>query len=374
MFRRCCSTAFAALFLCSCDPATVGAMKWNAEQRAALSSVAVPTAAVDRSGYFKPIGRSDVQAPIVNTGSGSFGQGAAVNAGVALVFEVVSGIEQSNFEKRYGAAIDSLAATVPGDLDRRVTRAVTDQLGKHSFFRGKVTPASGNRLTVEIDRYGFVRTGSSGDDTLVTPTLSGTWSLTLASGKTLARHPFSVASPVYRKTVTDFAGDRALAHRAFDEAAATLANVIVANLNHRLGDQADAGAESFAAPVRRNHSPALLADVSPPELPRSTRYRFKQGYNSFISQPTTRFVIDGHTLKIAATANGGILYVMKPASPLTGTRLSVDTAEYRAVRDALAARKIGIANHANVAGFGAKIGFIMELDGDGWSALQGYRK
>jgi hypothetical protein len=366
--------ALAAALCCSCDPATVGAVKWNAEQRAALSSLAIPTASVDGSGYFKPIGRSDVRAPIIQTGSGSFGQGAAVNAGAALVFEVASSIEQSHFEKKYGAAIDGVAGGVPGDLDRRITGALADRIGKHPFFRGKVSPASGNRLVVELDHYGFVRVANRGDDILVTPTLSGSWSLTLANGKALARHAFSVASPAYRQTVTEFAKDRALTRRAFDEAAATLANVIVASLNQRLGGATDASGESYAAPVGRTRSPERLPDLYPADLMKSPRYPFSHGFNRFISQPIAPFVIDGHELKIAATPKGGMLYVMEPPSPLTGSRLSVDSAAHRALRDALAARGVGIARHANVVAFGKPIGFVLELDGDGWSALQGYRK
>ncbi len=372
-FRNIFVPSLLVLGLSSCDPATVGAMKWNAEQRTALSTVSVPTASVDRSGYFTPMGGSNVQAPIVQTGGG-FAQGAAVNAGVALIFEVASGIEQKNFENKYGAAIQGVGANVPGDLDRRVSRALSEQLGKHTFFRGKVTNSSANRLTVTINRYGFVRSGSKGGETLVAPTLYGTWELKLASGKSLARQQFAAASPAHQKTVADFANNRALTHKAFDEAANAVANVVVADLNRRLGDQADHTTRAFSPRAEKNQAPVQLADVNPIELPRNDRYGFKQGFNRFVSQPNAEFLIDGHKLKIAATGNGGILFVMKPVSPLTGTRLSVDSAEYRSVRAALAAGGVGISSQANVASLGVKTGFIVELDGDGWSVLQKYRK
>jgi len=362
-----------ALGLSSCDPATVGAMKWNADQRAALSTISVPTASVDRSGYFTPMGGSNVQAPIVQTGGG-FAQGAAVNAGVAIIFEVASGIEQKNFESKYGTAIQSVGANVPGDLDRRVSRSLADQLGRHGFFRGKVTNSSANRLTVTIEKYGFVRSASKGGETLVAPTLYGTWELTLASGKSIARQQFAAASPAHQRTVTEFANNRDLTHKAFGEATTAVANVVVADINRRLGDQADHTTRAFAARSEKNQEPVQLADVNPVELPRNNRYGFKQGFNSFTSQPNAEFMVDGHKLKIAATGNGGILFVMKPISPLTGTRLSVDSAEYRSVRAALAAGGVGISNQANVASFGVKTGFIIELDGDGWSVLQKYRK
>lgn len=362
-----------ALGLTSCDPATVGAMKWNADQRAALSTISVPTASVDRSGYFNPMGGSNVQAPIVQTGGG-FGQGAAVNAGVAIIFEVASGIEQNNFENKYGAGFQGVSANVPGDIDRRVSRSLADQLGRHGFFRGKVTNSSPNRLTVKINKYGLVRSSSKGGETLVAPTLYGTWELTLASGKSIARQNFAAAGAAYQRTVTDFANNRDLTHKAFDEAAAAVANVVVADINRRLGDQADHTTRAFAPRADKNQAPTQLADVNPIELPRNDRYGFKHGFNKFISQPNAEFMIDGHKLKIAATGNGGILFVMKPVSPLTGTRLSVDSAEYRSVRAALAAGGVGISSQANVSSIGVKTGFIIELDGDGWSVLQKYRK
>lgn len=360
-----------ALTFSSCDPATLGVAKWNSEQRAALSSLSVPTASVNRSGYFKPIGRGDAQAPIVNPGGG-FAQGAAVNAGTAFIFEVASSIEQKNFENKYGPAIDSVAMNVPGDLDQRISRSLAERIGKHAFFKGKVSNSSGNRLWVKVDRYGFVRTSSQGGDTLVAPSLYGTWELTLSSGQSLAHERFAAASPVYRKTIADFANNRALTQNAFEEAASSLANVIVANLNQHLGDQADDHAESFATRAGKNREPEQLADINPVQLPSSSRYHFKHGFNYLTSQPTAEFVINSQKLKIAASANGGMLYVVKPVSAFGGNRLSVDSTEYHALRSALANGGIGIAHQANVSSFGIKTGFILELDGDGWAALQKY--
>ena len=273
-----------------------------------------------------------------------------------------------------GAGFQAVGANVPGDLDRRVSRSLADQLGRHGFFRGKVTNSSPNRLSVTINKYGFVRSSSKGGETLVAPTLYGTWELTLASGKSIARQNFAAASAAYQRTVTDFANNRDLTQKAFDEAATAVANVVVADINRRLGDQADHTTRAFAPRADKNQAPTQLADVNPIELPRNDRYGFKHGFNKFISQPNAEFMIDGHKLKIAATGNGGILFVMKPVSPLTGTRLSVDSAEYRSVRAALAAGGVGISSQANVSSIGVKTGFIIELDGDGWSVLQKYRK
>jgi len=350
-----------ALFLMSCAPS-----RWTEAQRASLSSLAVaPT--VQSSAYGKPLGSDNVQAPVVVTGGGSFGSGAAVGAGAQLVVEIGAAIQQNMFESRYADAIAKAPATVPADLSSRIRQSVGKSLAAQPFFKGKVRDNSPNRFQVIVDNYRYVRTGKQNGEILVSPSFYGRFELISAAGEKLLAQPFASASSSYQRPLPEFVRDKQLATKAFDEAIDGIARQAVNAVNAKLGEQALAATESPTATFKPGGKPVQLQPVDGITATCSHPYKLTQSCNLF-SGASRSITVGGQKLKIAASADGKVVLI-RSASLLDLKVSTSGSPQYDAVRAALNRANLHILRQRDMVISGSPVGFFLELDGDGYSVL-----
>ncbi len=350
-----------ALFLMSCAPS-----RWTEAQRASLSFLAVAPS-VPSSAYGKPLGSDNVQAPVVVTGGGSFGSGAAAGAGAQLVVEIGAAIQQNMFESRYADAIAKAPATVPADLSSRIRQSVGKSLAAQPFFKGKVRDNSPNRFHVNVENYRYVRAGKANGEVLVTPTFYGRFELTNATGEKLLAQPFASASSSYQRPLSEFVRDKQLATKAFDEAIDGIARQAVNAVNAKLGEQALAATESPTATSKPGGKPVQLQPVDGITATCSHPYKLTQSCNLF-SGASRSITVGGQKLKIAGSADGKVLLI-RSASLLDLKVSTSGSPQYDAVRAALNRANLHILRQRDMVTSGSPVGFFLELDGDGYSVL-----
>ncbi|GAA5482833.1 hypothetical protein Hsar01_02057 [Haloferula sargassicola] len=330
---------------------------------------------VKADAYQKPRGHEGAQAPLVVMPGAGFSTGAGVNAGVSLLAEGVNAVQQSNFEKKYAAAFDRVAKSVPGNVGTLVTKEVEPRLKKHPFFGPRVKSVSPNRIEVTITRHGFVRCGKRGSEVLVSPSIYGSWRLASTGGAS-AYGSIAAASPNFQKTLDEFAANPASIREGYRAAAVLAAESIMAELDKKAGSGGRASTPAPATGYAKasGSSPERLADLplSPPQP--IQQLGFTRGYNRFINQPTQKYRIGETEYKIAATPNGGTLFVMLPSTTAGGNKTSLGDSHYRTVRAFLQSKNIRIARERQVKAFFMPTGYILELTGDGYAALAPYRQ
>jgi len=203
----------AFLLAASCAP------KWDAAQKAALSSVSVPAPVIAGDAYKKPVGKmAGGPAPVVVVPGAGFGAGAVGNGLGQLIVEGIGAAQQSMYENKHADAMSRISNTVPGDLSERIRKSVTKELSTNSFFRGKVRDGSPNRLVVSINSYGYVRTTKVDGNILMAPQIFGSFELIDANGKSLLKQNLIGIAAAKGRPLEDFANDRKLASAAFDDA------------------------------------------------------------------------------------------------------------------------------------------------------------
>jgi hypothetical protein len=221
-----------ALLLSSC-----GASRWSEAEKASLNSLAIAPVPMASGAYDSPVG-SRKYVPEVPEVAVQYGAVpvAAGGLGAHLIVEIGAAIQQQAFERRYASAIAKASGTVPNDLAIRIRKAVSENLGTVPHFRGKIRSDSPNRFIVIVDKYRYVHAGKMGDETLVTPSLSGRFELVRADGKKLLTTKFEAPATSIQKPITAFAGDRVLASKAFDQAIVNLALQAAEAVGQKLGE------------------------------------------------------------------------------------------------------------------------------------------
>ncbi|HEY8932495.1 MAG TPA: hypothetical protein VIM44_04195 [Rariglobus sp.] len=353
-----CSAAFA---MGSCAPA-----RWNDAQRASLTSLAVAPA-IPAHAYGTPLGSDNIQAPVMVAGGGSFASGAAAGAGAQLVVEIGAVVQQKMFESRYADAIAKAPGTVPADLSSRIRQSVGKSLSAQPFFKGRIRDNSPNRLYVIVENYRYVRSGKENGEVLVTPSFYGRFELTNAAGEKLLAQPFAAGAPNYRRPLPDFARDKQLATKAFDEAIEGIARQAVNAVNAKLGEQALATTESPAAAPKPGGKPVQLQPVSGITATCNEPYKLTQSCNLF-SGPSRSITVGGQKLKIAGSADGRVILI-RSASLLDLNVTTSGSPQYDAVRQALNRSNLHILRQRDMVTSGSPVGFFLELDGDGYSVL-----
>lgn len=229
-------SAVAALVLSSCG----GSSRWSEAEKASLDSLAVPPASMSSGAYDAPVGnrKYDPDIPFVPgmPGQGGAIGGAAAVLGPQLIVEIGAAFQQQAFERRYADAIAKVPATVPRDLPVRIRKAVSGNLGTVPHFHGKIRSNSPHRFLITVEKYRYVHAGKAGDETLVTPSLSGRFELIRADGMKLLSTKFDAPATSIQKPITAFANDRVLASKAFDQAVANLALQAAEAVGQKLGE------------------------------------------------------------------------------------------------------------------------------------------
>lgn len=211
------------------------AQKWDSAQKAALTTIAVPSPAIAGDAYQKPIGKMPTApvATVVVPPGGSFATGAVGGAIGQLIVEGIGAAQQSMYEKANAEAISRVSGTIPRDLSERIRKAVAKELDSNTFFRGRVRDASENRLVVKVDSYGYVRTCKIEGKIHMSPQFAGSFELTDAGGKSLLKQVFTGGAASESHPLEDFANNPKLAAAAFDAAIAYLASQISTAVNHK---------------------------------------------------------------------------------------------------------------------------------------------
>ncbi|RYD61348.1 MAG: hypothetical protein EOP83_17245 [Verrucomicrobiaceae bacterium] len=235
--------AVVALVLSSCGGVS---SRWSEAEKASLESLAVSPVSMGSGAYSSPVGnrkyRPDMPVPVSGVvpapGNAVAGALGAVGAelGPRLIVEIGAAFQQSAFEKRYADAISKVSRTVPQDLPVRIHKAVSNNLGTLPHFRGKIRNSSPHRFVIIVEKYRYVHAGKAGDETLVTPSLSGRFEIIRADGKKLLSTPFDAPATSIQKPITAFANDSALASRAFDQAISNLALQAAEAVGQKLGE------------------------------------------------------------------------------------------------------------------------------------------
>lgn len=348
------------VLLASCAPS-----RWTDAQRASLSSLAVAPS-VAANAYGKPLGSDNVQAPFVTAGS-DFATGAAAGAGAQLIVEIGAAVQQNLFESRYAEAITKAPATVPVDLSSRIRQSVGKSLAAQPFFKGRIRDNSPNRFQVVVENYRYVRAGKANGEVLMTPAFYGRFDLTSANGEKLLTQPFASASTSYQRPLPEFIRDKQLATKAFDEAIDGIARQAVNAVNAKLGEQALAATESPAATPRPGGKPVQLQPVDGITATCSHPYKLTQSCNIF-SGPSRSITVGGQKLKIAGSTDGKVILI-RSSSLLDLNVTTSGSPQYEAVRQALNRANLHIIRQRDMVTSGSPIGFFLELDGDGYSAL-----
>jgi len=348
-------------FLVSC-----GAGRWTEEEKAGLSSLALPPASIATDAYASPIGSDRVSAPYMTSPGSDFATGAAVGAAAQLVVEIAAAVQQEMFEKRYADAIARAPGAIPGDLSLRIRRTLAKSFGAQPFFKGRIRDDSPNRFTVILENYRYVRAGKEGDEVLVTPVLFGRFELTNASGKKLLAKDFTAPASKNAHPLTVFASNKPIAAKAFDSAIANLALQAVIAVNAKLGE---AGQAALApASSAGGAAPEQLANVNGATATCKNPYPLTQSCNLW-SGAGRAVTVGGEKLKIAGSADGRIVLVrgarLIPQAPVSST----GSVQYEAVKRALRSSGVGILRQRDMVSAGTTVGFFLELDGDGYSVL-----
>jgi hypothetical protein len=353
--------SFAAATLASC-----GSARWTPAQRSSIDSLAV-SPSIPSSAYGKPLGSDNVQAPVMVTGGGSFGSGAAAGAGAQLIVEIGAAVQQKMFESRYADAIAKSPGTVPVDLSSRIRQSVSKGLAAQPFLKGKIRDNSPNRFQVVVENYRYVRAGKANGEVLMTPTFYGRFELTNAAGEKLLAQNFAAAAAGYQRPLPDFVRDKQLATKAFDEAIDGIARQAVNAVNAKLGEQALATTESPTAISKPGGKPIQLQPVDGITATCSQPYKLTQSCNIF-SGASRLITVGGQKLKIAGSADGRVILI-RSASLLDLNVTTSGSSQYEAVRQALNRANLHIVRQRDMVTSGSPVGFFLELDGDGYSAL-----
>jgi len=354
------------LFLTSC-----GASRWSEAQKASLTSVAIPPVSIAANAYDKPIGNQQYSAPYITAPVGSgFAGGAIAGAASQLVVEIAAAAEQKSFESRYADAISKAPGTIPGDLSGRVRKTVAGSIGSLPHFQGKVGDSSPNRLIVTVEKYRYVRAGANGDETLMAPSLSGKYDLVGANGSKLLSRNFNASATSTYRTMNEFARDRALASKAFDEAAAEVARQIGEAVGEKLGETPGAPvvATGGRAAATKPGTPYQLSNVSGATATCSNPYPLTQSCNIW-SGASRRIDVGSQKLKIAGSADGKIILIRDAAILPKNSVSSRGSAQYDAVKSALQASGVHILKQRDMVSAGKTVGFFLETDGNAYGAL-----
>jgi hypothetical protein len=225
-----------SILLTSCGNST---SRWSEAEKSSLSSLAVLPASFVTDAYDSPVGsRMHAPTPQILPAQGGFAGALGAGVGSLLIVEIGSAIQQQAFESRYSEAIARASQTVPRDLPTRIRKAVSEDLGTLPHFRNRIRENSPNRFTITVERFRYVHAGKSGDETLVTPSLSGRFKIVGADGRQLLDTPFEAPATTISKPITAFASDPMLSSRAFDEAVANLALQAAMSVGDKLGETA----------------------------------------------------------------------------------------------------------------------------------------
>jgi len=349
-----------ALLLASCAPS-----RWTDAQRASLTSLGV-SPSIAANAYGTPAASDNVQAPIVTTGGG-FATGAAAGAGAQLIVEIGAAVQQKMFESRYADAIAKAPGSVPADLASRVHQSVGKGLAAQPFLKGKIRDNSPNRFQVIVENYRYVRAGKANGEVLMTPAFYGRFELTSATGEKLLAQPFASASASYQRPLPEFIRDKQLATKAFDEAINGIARQAVNAVNAKLGEQALAATESPVAAPKPGGKPIQLQSVSGITATCNEPYKLTRSCNIFTG-PSRSITVGGQKLKIAGSADGRVVLI-RSASLLDLNVTTSGSPQYEAVRVALNRANLHILRQRDMVTSGSPVGFFLELDGDGYSAL-----
>ncbi|MFD0892687.1 hypothetical protein KBB96_14785 [Luteolibacter ambystomatis] len=220
--------AVASLVLSSCA-------QWTESQKAKLSTVAVTQVQVAKDAYQSPLGAQDVQVHYYGqVGNGSFGQGAAVGAILALGSEIAEAIQQKMFESKYADAIAKAPQNLPTDLGKRAQTAFATNLAQQPFFRGKIQSSSPNYVSLSIEHYRYVRSGKADGEVLVRPVITGNLKVTAAGEKLLDTQVVGDAGS-HTYPLTHFASNPKATSQAFDEAVQNLTISAIRALDAKTG-------------------------------------------------------------------------------------------------------------------------------------------
>jgi hypothetical protein len=139
--------SYVCLSLVSCQT------KWTAQQKASLSSLSIPTPAVQASGYSKPqVQSAESQGATMNVSQSAFGL-----AGVLVSAAIMQG-SQASYAAKNKDAFTQIENITPKNKIAAITQtAVTKRVSSLPFFAGKITPNSANTLNVKITQFGLMR-------------------------------------------------------------------------------------------------------------------------------------------------------------------------------------------------------------------------
>jgi len=209
--------------------------QWNEAQKSKLSTVAIAPVGMTAGAYRKPVGAQNIQVQVTGqVGNGSFGQGAAAGALIALGTEIAEAIQQKMFDSRYAVAIAAAPKTLPQDLGKRTQTALNRKVGMSPFFHGRLQPVSPNRMELVIKEYCYVRSGKVGGEIVVRPVIVGQFEVTTPDEK-LLDVPVAGIATNHAAPITRFAADASFTSQAFDEAVANLAVGVANQLDAKTG-------------------------------------------------------------------------------------------------------------------------------------------
>jgi hypothetical protein len=220
---------FAVSALCFVSTACVS---FTPQQKSQLSTVMVEVHPVTFSQYRAPVARQTSGGPapmVVGADPGAAAVGGLLGA---LMVEGIGNAQDSMFNKSNGDAIARAPKTIPANLTLQIHKAVARKVGASNLFQGKVREKSPNRLTIDIDGFGYVRAGKNDGKVLMTPSFSGKLTITTGSGETILTQYVSGASTVARP-LEDFANHQKLADQGFNDAIEALASQVFAILEMR---------------------------------------------------------------------------------------------------------------------------------------------
>lgn len=358
------------------------ANQWSVADKEAASKMSIRPVTVAKDAYQKPKGftqSEDHSPPGGYVQTGSFSAGAAIGALSYLAEEANHAATQEKFETANINAIARAKASTPKNIPSLVDLSVTATINKNPLFQNQ--PDGLSRLSIEINTYGYIKTGELNNTTLVSPSINALVTLTDRHSKKLLNKSFTATSNI-QAPLSRFISDQKLTKISYQKAIDDLTLQINSELNTKTGAAKTLRKKRTAVTYASNATPLASknADYKVQQLKNIQTYivtdksphKLTQGY-SLITKAKTKVKIGGYTFKIAGTASGNTILIIPTKMLGVTTFSSKGGVEYTLIKNYLAAHNIKIIRQQDIRNINFPTGFFLELDGDGYSTLKNAR-
>jgi hypothetical protein len=220
------------LALCGTILTLTGCTSLSEKQKAMLSTVSVRPYEMAECAFHKPDGTASPNA--------SSGVPAATGGGLipsligSSIDASVTSKQQKEFEKNNGQYFKKANEGVPGDIAKRLETRTIKVLNSDPFFSPRMTPESSSYFGGKILNYGLTRlTENNGNVYLEAKINLDIW-LVGSNGKKMF-HQLLSASSIDAYTMQQYAADKSLSERVFEQALDDFEVQLIKLTNVKLG-------------------------------------------------------------------------------------------------------------------------------------------